>query len=629
MVWDGECNFCRRWILRWQQITGETVDYMPSQDPRVAEQFPEISATQFERAVQLIETDGQIFSGAEAVFRALHRVRRSPLWIYQHVPGAAPLTEAAYRFVASHRMFFSTLTQLLWGESVERASYVWVRWLFVRLLGLIYLIAFVSLWTQISGLIGSNGISPAAEEMRALREAADQRHISVLERFHIAPTFCWWRDDDRFLHWQCGAGAVLSVLVMAGIAPAPCLFLLWLVYLSLTTVCGVFLGFQWDALLLETGLLAIFFAPGRLWPNVARETAPSGIVLWLLRWLQFRLMFASGCVKLTSGDPAWRNLTALNFHYETQPLPTWAAWCMHQLPEWFQKTSVLLMFGIELVVPFLIFLPRRLRLFAFWPLVALQLVITVTGNYTFFNLLTIFLCVPLLDDRALLSWLSKLSVLRQRSIGQTRMPRTRSTPGLASKRWRVFRSIAVGVFAAVILVLSSMLMIDAFRIQAQWPAPIAKLYRWATPFRSVNSYGLFSVMTTSRPEIIVEGSKDGQTWQAYEFKYKPGDVRRRPRFVAPHQPRLDWQMWFAALGDVRQNPWFVNFCVRLLQGSPSVLALLAQNPFPDGPPKYIRAQLYDYHFTNFEQRRADGAWWRREFKNEYCPSLSLRKDNGQ
>jgi hypothetical protein len=279
-----------------------------------------------------------------------------------------------------------------------------VRWVFLRSLGVIYLIAFVSLWAQIMGLIGRNGILPAESAMAAMRRGADAQHFG-LERYHLVPTLCWFKATDGFLKFQCAAGTALAVLLIVGIAPAPCLFLLWLIYLSLATVCQDFLGFQWDILLLETGFLAIFLAPLQLWPGLSRAAPPSRLVLWLLRWLLFKLMFESGCVKLLSGDPAWRSLTALRFHYETQPLPTWIGWYAHQLPAWAQAASAVVMFGIELFVPFLIFAPRRLRQWACLTLVFFQMLIFLTGNYCFFNLLTIALCLLLLDDAALRAFL--------------------------------------------------------------------------------------------------------------------------------------------------------------------------------------------------------------------------------
>jgi predicted DCC family thiol-disulfide oxidoreductase YuxK len=649
MVFDGDCNFCRRWISRWQQSTGNRVDYIPFQHPEVAERFPEVPREKFERSVHFIECDGQVYSGAEAVFRSLEyaQFRGWFRWLYEKVPGFASLSEVAYRYVANHRAAFSALTRLLWGDRVERSTYDLVHGLFLRLLGVIYLAAFASLGVQISGLAGSQGIVPANETMRLVGEQVKQQNIG-LDRYHLFPTLCWFGVSDASLKLQCVIGAVLSFLLIAGFATAPVLFLLWLVYLSLTTIGGVFLSFQWDNLLLEAGFLAVFLAPLAFWPKAHSITAPPRVPLWLLRWLLFRLTFESGCVKLLSGDPTWQNLTALNFHYETQPLPTWIGWYAHQLPAWFQRTSVGIMFAIELVVPFLIFAPRRPRIVACITLVCLQLGIMATGNYCFFNLLSIALCLVLLDDAALLTCLPqnwRVRFLRPAtgvsggapdlipsSRGLTVTPPatdttassldTRHSARVFSWPWPVW---ITGPLAAMILVITMAQLSGMLGLRADLPPVVKYLERWVRPFRSVNHYGLFAVMTTSRPEIVVQGSADGQIWRDYEFKYKPGDLKRRPGFVAPHQPRLDWQMWFAALGSYRNNPWFINFCVQLLNGSPEVLALLDKNPFPDAPPRFIRAVVYNYHFTDLKVRRSEGTWWRREFKGNYCPVLSLRE----
>ena len=442
-----------------------------------------------------------------------------------------------------------------------------------------------------------------------------------IERYRSLPTLCWFSASDTALHWQCALGVTCAVLLLFGIAPAPCLVLLWLIYLSLSTVCREFLSFQWDILLLETGFLAIFFAPLRFWPKRIRELPPSVIVLWLLRLLLFKLMVQSGWVKLLSGDKLWLDYTALTVHYETQPLPTWIGWYAHQLPVWFQKLSCRTMFGIELVIPFLIFAPRRPRFLAAWLLMLLQVLILLTGNYTFFNWLTLLLCASLLDN----FFLSNLvSFFRRKKIdvqqAKDEPARVPSTPSFV--RWR--RVVTVPLAICVVLI-TCVQLLATFKQRPEVLSPIAALYQWIAPFRSINSYGLFAVMTPSRPEIIVEGSNDGVTWLPYEFKYKPGDLIRAPRFVAPHQPRLDWQMWFAALGRWQDNPWFGNFCLRLLQGSPDVLALLDKNPFPEKPPRYIRATLYDYRFTNFAERQQTGHWWRRENPREYLPAVSLQQ----
>jgi predicted DCC family thiol-disulfide oxidoreductase YuxK len=614
MVFDGDCCFCTLWIRRWQQITGDAVKYLPFQDSQIAARFPEIPREQFEKSVQLIETDGDIFHGAEAVFRSMGKNPKIqwPLRWYKKSSAFSKVTERAYEFVASHRVAFSLITRGLWGKHVERPNYFLTRWIFLRALGAIYLVAFVSLCGQIAGLVGHDGILPADQFMSAVKQQCSVQNIGA-ERFHLLPTLCWFDASDNFLKFQCVAGIILAGLLVFGIAPAPCLILLWLIYLSLATVCRDFLGFQWDNLLLETGFLSIFLAPWRWLPKFSREHRPSQIILLLLRLLLFKLMFSSGCVKLASGDPNWRNLTALTFHYQTQPLPTWIAWYANQSPLWFLKFSCGTMFAVELAAPFLIFAPRQLRFIGAGAIAILQILIGLTGNYTFFNLLTLALCLLALDDFVFQKLLPRKL---QRLFSINRQPPT------ANKfRWRRLITIPLAVIYASISVFQITMI---FGVRTNFFYPIAVTDRWLSPFRTVNGYGLFAVMTTQRHEIVIEGSDDDVNWREYEFKYKPGDVKHAPDFVAPFQPRLDWQMWFAALGDYQQNPWFENFCVRLLQGSPDVLALLKTNPFPNHPPQYIRAELYDYRFTDFAERRATGAWWKRKLIGEYLPPISLQ-----
>ena len=474
-------------------------------------------------------------------------------------------------------------------------------WFFLRLLGVVYAVAFVSLGKQILGLVGSHGIVPAA----SLLDAAHRQFGP--ERYWLLPTLSWWSASDRSLQWLCGAGAWASVLLLLDVAPALMAAAVWVLYLSLVTVCREFLWFQWDSLLLEAGFLAIFLSPLRLLPQPGRDPLPSHSVTWLLRWLLLRLMVSSGAVKWLSGDAAWRHLTALQYHYETQPLPTWIGWYAHQLPGWWQALSAYGMFLIELGVPFLIFWPGRPRRMACGVLVVFQGLILATGNYGFFNLLAIALCVLLLDDRSWPAWWQAWWTRRQAQAHRLR-------------RWPAW---IIGPVTALVLLLTTVPVAGLWGVRGSLLGPLARLYGWAEPFRVVNSYGLFAVMTTSRPEIILEGSRDGQTWLAYEFKDKPGELTRPPRFVAPHQPRLDWQMWFAALGTYERNRWFIAFCERVLRGTPEVLSLLSQNPFPDSPPRYLRATVYDYRFTDVATRRATGAWWRRTERGLYCPVMSL------
>jgi hypothetical protein len=473
------------------------------------------------------------------------------------------------------------LTQVSFGKRVLPWKFAKVEWLFLRLLAVIYLIAFASLGVQITGLIGSRGILPLGGYLAAVSKALGVRG------YWSMPTLFWLAHGDWFLKAACIAGVALGIVLLLGIVKAGwerlLLVGLYILYLSLCSVGQDFLSFQWDSLLLETGFLAIFLGSSKF-------------VVFLFRWLLFRLIFLSGVVKLTSHDPVWRDWTALAFHYMTQPLPTPLAWYMYQLPLGFQRFSTASVLSIELVVPFLFFAPRMWRLCGAALALFLQVMIFLTGNYTFFNLLTISLCVFLFDDYAL---------------ERFRMPA------------RSARTRAVAVWAVAIVILAlSWSELDEMFLETSPDAEDA-LVRIAGPFQIANTYGLFASMTTTLTEIIVQGSDDGITWLDYEFPYKPGDLRQPPHWVAPYQPRLDWQMWFAALSDYRGAPWFTNFMVRLLQGSPDVLGLLKNNPFPNAPPKYVRAELFDYSFTNFATRRATGDWWAREPRGLYFPRISL------
>lgn len=589
LIWDGDCSFCRAWVGYWQRWTGERVSYAPYQ--QVAERFPEVPAAEFAATVKLAMPDGRMHSGAHAVFVMLAFVpgKGHWLWGYEHVPGFALVSEATYRVIAAHRALAYKATKLLWGIPIEPDTQTAVTQLFLRILGLVYLIAFASFGVQAAGLIGAEGIQPVAETIRRLGEA----YGSI--RYWLFPTIFWLDASNAAITATWVFGCTFSVLLALGIAKRISAILVTVLYLSLTTAGVMFMNFQWDALLLEAGFLAIFAGRSRA-------------VVWLYRWLLFRLMFMSGMVKLLSGDRAWRDLTALTYHYQTQPLPTLLAWYVHQSPVWFQKASAMGMFVVELLVPFLIFTPRRVRLLAATLITALEVLIFLTGNYAFFNILTTALCLFLLDDARLVRVLpSKFIKGASRDLARP-------------ARLASLRKAAITGVTSVVLVASALEM--AARFGFTWE-PGLRLVELIAPLRMVNGYGLFAVMTTSRPEIIIEGSNDGVTWHEYQFRYKPGDLKRRPTWVEPHQPRLDWQMWFAALGNYRQNPWTISLMLRLLQGSLAVLRLLDGNPFANAPPRYVRAQVYEYRFTTWNEHRQTGAWWRRQLLGPYLPEISL------
>jgi Lipase maturation factor len=591
LIFDGHCGFCRIWIDYWKKITGGAIDFAPSQE--IAHKYPEIPREAFGQAVQLVRVDGSIASGAHAVFETIG-------WagLYESSSLFATASEAVYRYIARHRDLFYWLTRLTFGTRIEPARFAKTQWLFLRLLALIYAVAFGSLATQIVGLVGARGIAPLHDYLGRLNAAFGTLGSA---RFLALPTIFWWNSSDTALHVAAWAGVALAAMLFFGKLERLVLVLLYLLYLSLNMAGQEFLSFQWDALLLEAGFLAIFFG---------RSVSGTRVIAWLYRWLVFRLYFLSGYVKLGSGDPSWANHTALQYHYHTQPLPTVFAWYADKLPAWFQRASTASVLGIELFVPFLIFSPRRWRMAGAYALLGLQALIFLTGNYTFFNVLTAALTVFLFDDQALEGIFKRAAIPGRSSLaGSASGSKKRARMGLA-------------VLSVAILTLGIAHMAES--IAGGVTEPLASFTRVLSPYQVVNSYGLFAVMTTTRPEIIIEGSDNGEDWRPYEFRYKPGNLDRAPRWIQPFQPRLDWQMWFAALGDYRSQPWFPGLMLRLLEGSPEVLGLFESDPFPGHLPRFVRAELFDYSFTDAETRARTGAWWKRQPLGVYLPPVGIK-----
>jgi predicted DCC family thiol-disulfide oxidoreductase YuxK len=594
LVYDGDCGFCGYWARYWQKLTGDRVDYRPYQE--VAARYPAIPVASFQRAVQYITADGHHASAAEASFLVLSHAHGRRIWLslYRRLPGFATLAEWAYAFTAAHRTAFYRVSVFLWGRDYAPPRYDLLSFLFLRLFGLIYLSAFVSFGVQARGLIGSHGILPLAELIHAIGARFGP------ERFYLMPMVFWWSASDFAIQAVCWGGAGLSLLLVLNVLPRLSLSLLYVLYLSLLYGGQEFMTYQWDTYLLEAGFLALLL-------SVA--TTPG---IWLLRWLLFRFMFMSGVVKLLSGDPNWWNLSALSYHFLTQPLPTPLAWYAARLPPGILKFATGCTFFIELILPLLIFCPRRLRFFAAFGILLLQICILLTGNYNWFNLQTMLLCLLLFDDAAL------QKILPRRLLGLLAARATPRVPG---------RTLGVTVAAlALLIVFCSLVQMDA-RFGGNPPAVVEAVDRFFEPLHIVSGYGLFAVMTTQRDEIVIEGSDDGIGWREYEFRYKPGDLARRPPWNIPHQPRLDWQMWFAALEDPRGLRWFPHFLQRVLENEPAVMALLARNPFPDKPPLYVRAWFYDYTYSSSEEK-ARGLWWQRRSLGLYFPVVRLKKENG-
>jgi len=454
--------------------------------------------------------------------------------------------------------------------SAALSSHV-LPWLFPKLLGVVYLLAFASLMVQLPGLYGSQGILPISSHLATVRQNLGARG------WRLYPSLFWLGSSDRVLSACALCGILLSLLLIGGAPAMPLLLLLWLLYLSFASVGQEFLSFQWDALLLETGFMTIFLP--------LADPAPP-LVVFAYCFFLFRFMFSAGVVKLRSRDRTWRNLTALCYHYETQPLPNRLGWYAHHLPLPLQKLSTMGTFFFEIAVPFLALGPEPARLAGFLLLLFFQLLIFATGNYGFFNILTMVMLLPLLGD-------SQLIILRDH------LPAAMPASGAAVA--------AVSVIFTLFLLLNFCQLIRLFYQPAWLNRSLAKF----SAAMISNPYGLFAVMTTNRFEFVIEGSNDLQEWQPYEFRWKPGDPFGPPRQAAPHQPRLDWQMWFAALDPRTIEPWLGNLVVRLLEGSPPVLALFRHNPFAGAPPQHIRLSVYRYRFTSLAVRRAEGRWWER------------------
>ena len=457
-----------------------------------------------------------------------------------------------------------------------------VGWLFLRLLALIYFAAFASLAVQIAGLAGPLGILPLDAYLTEVAANLDRP-----QQWLWLPSLFWITGaSDGMLQGVAYLGAFLSLLLLFGSWERPLLIVLFVLYLSLYHAGQVFTNFQWDTLLLESGFLAIFLSGGA-----------NRLLLLLFEWLLFRLRFMSGFFKLYSGDPSWSGLTALNHYFETQPLPHIGAWYAQQLPEWLLKSGTALTLFSELVVPFFIFLPRPYRLAAAAITLLMQLLIIATSNHNFINLLTIALCLFLLDDRLLTRLLPPF--LHQRVV-----PEAKGVSGL--------KAGLIGLSALLILS-SSLIGFTNHLLQNPLPDPLLSIYQNVRRFGIGNIYHVYPTMQTQRQELIIQGSRDGQHWATYAWRYKPGDPARRPSFNVPHQPRLDWMIWFVPTQHPIQMAWFGEFMRRLHEGSPQVQALLEKNPFPDQPPAHLRVLVYDYRFSDSEMREETGRWWQSSY----------------
>ncbi len=491
------------------------------------------------------------------------------------------------------------------------------RWIFLRCLGVIYFSAFYSLVFQIKGMMGPHGILPAAGY---LQDVAN--YYPGLQRFWFAPTLLWLGAGNHALMLITWAGLIASVAIIFNLWPRLSVTVCLVCFLSFVAAAQDFSGFQSDGMLLEAGFISLFFAPPGLRPRLGATHAPSRLSLFLLRWEWFRIYFESGVVKLTSGDYSWRHLTAMDDYYQNGPLPTWIGWYVQQLPHRFHAATAFMTLAAELGLVWMLFLPRRFRILCFLIVTPFQIGIILTANYTFLNYLVLVLGFLLLDDGFIRSLLPQ----HWKNLGRqdsTEPSEIQAVPARAAAWlrpvWRSVAAIYLGwVFYATTALLFAM-------IPYAPPLPLAPA-RALEPFRIANQYGLFANMTHERYEIEFQGSSDGQNWTPYFFRYKPQDVYKAPGIYAPYQPRFEWDLWFASLGNWRNYPWVVQTEACLLQNEPDVLALFAGNPLSSAPPQKVRAVIWQYWFTDRATKRKGGTWWRRELLGVYAPMVERTPD---
>jgi lipase maturation factor 1 len=530
------------------------------------------------------------------------------------------------------------------------------RWFVLRALGVVYFSAFFSLVFQIRGLIGPNGILPAAAYLKNIDAYLQNSGSRVgFARYWYAPTLLWFSSSSHALMALCWVGMIASVLIVLNFWPRGMLAVCFVCFLSFVSAAGEFSGYQSDGMLLEAGFMALFFAPPGFRPGLAVAKPPVRAALYLLIWEWFRIYFESGVAKIMSGDPQWRNFTALDEYYQNGPLPTWIGWYTAHLPHWFHEGTTGFTLGLELFLIWAAFLPRRFRIILFFIVTPWQIGIILTANYTFLNYLVLILGFLLLDDRCFSrffpeSWRRRLPDPNAKPAEQTATPEAdplsilpsalgnegasaSARPAGSENSQQGFWNTARAFLAPVRVAATTVLFLWIFystAVQLVWTfgpvqfptTPVTLL----DPFRIANRYGLFAVMTRGRYEIEFQGSNDGQTWTAYPFRHKPQDIYKPPGLYAPYQPRLDWNLWFASLGDWRDNPMVVRTEWRLLSNDPEVLSLFAANPFPNSPPRQIRAVLWQYWFTTMKQKRETGAWWRRQYLGLYAPVFLVQAD---
>ena len=515
------------------------------------------------------------------------------------------------------------------------------RWIFLRALGFIYFSAFYSLVVQIRGLIGPHGVLPATRYLQLIASV----YPGAL-RFWYAPSLVWISSSSPMLLALCWAGMIASMLLVLNAWPRLMLAVAFVCFLSFVAAASGFADFQSDGMLLEAGLISMFLAPAGLWPGLGRASPPARFSLFLLQWEWFRIYFQSGLVKLLSGDPQWRNFTAMDEYYQNCPLPTWVGWYVQQLPHWFHAATVAATLFMELVLVWMIFLPRRFRTPLFFLVTGWQAGVILTANYAFLNYLVLALGILVVDDRFVLRtiprrWRSVLEAgtsAPPRSDPSAGEPPEAQTPSLSPRagpqpgparaggllefRHSSKLALSAAILCWLFYATSARLVMLIGPLFPLPRTPVAAL----EPFRVADQYGLFAVMTRGLYQIEFQGSEDGTTWVAYPFRNKPQAVNQAPRIYAPYQPRFDWDLWFASLATWSSSPIVVNTEAGLLRNERDILELFAGNPFHRSAPRQVRAVLWQYWFTSMSERRSSGHWWRRKYLGLYAPVLQLQPD---
>ena len=543
MVWDGDCEFCRKFAERFEASSNGIVEFIPYQF--LHKKYPKAPKLDYEKSVVFF-TSTSATSGAEAIFSFFNVIgKKWPKKLYENFSLVSKVSEFFYSCIAKNRKFFGFFSRMLFGDNFMPDSYKISSWIFGRMLGLVGAAAFLSFWVQADLIIGSNGIIPFFENLTQIESFIIKSDLDT-SKWIAKPTLLWFYTSDLWLHIVLLIGFISSLSLAIGLVPHMSILLSWVSYLSIASVSEPFLNFQWDALLLEVYLISIFFVPWRVFDNKDNIESPPTIGRWLLWLLIIKLMLQSGIVKFTffdvDGSNTWRDLTALEYHFWTQPIPSWLSYYFDSLPAVIDKIALFFTYVCELIIPFFILFPRKMRRTAAISLILFQFLIILSGNYGFFNLLTITLCISLFDDQYLRKF-NFVSVVD-------------SKPYL--KNYKVFKKIKRGLsFIVLILFVYSFVIFTGKDLRGNRLSSSSqtekvsglkqKLLDFSQTSRSINSYGLFRVMTKTRPEFQIELQYEDSLWVPIDFDYKPNHIKNKPAFFFPHMPRVDWQIWFEAL----------------------------------------------------------------------------------